>query len=259
MGSFKLPRLFLTLVALSASSAIAAPVVNGGFETGNLGGWSSVITNGITVQTISHPTVAMPFAGSAYSPLDGQYSALLVTMSSASTNSPYGGCFRDVWNLGCPQPLPFVGGGGTVPSHPIVPFGGAIALWATIISQDVTIQAGQTLRWNWELFGEAACGIANPGRCIDNGWMFASDGVATQFLYAPRSGSASSATAEFHRSGNWSIYFGVGQTEDPQFYSALMVDSVRVVSTPGSLGLSGAGLLAMVWVRRHQASTSLRP
>jgi hypothetical protein len=89
--------------------------------------------------------------------------------------------------------------------------------------------------------------------------MFASDGVETQFLYAPRSGRASSAIAEFQRSGNWSIYFGVGQTEDPQFYSALMLDNVRVVPTPGSLGLACAGLLAMVWVRRNQASTSLRP
>ncbi len=189
---------------------------------------------------IINPTIALPFVGSSYSPITGQFSALLVTMSKA--NPPdYGGCGVDVWNSNCPQPLPFVAGGGPLPTHKIsTDFGGPVVDYGpAVLAQDVAVVAGQSLRWNWAVFGEAASfGLA------DDAWFFATDGTAIVSLFALGS-AVTSATVAFPTSGTWSTYFGVAQTLDPNGYSALLIDDVNIVPTPDSFWLAIAALLAL--------------
>ncbi len=243
--------LLLVAIALSALAPRAdASVVNGGFENGSLTGWTSTIHGSgsfappvYSTAVLLDPTIALPFVGSAYSPITGGFSALLVTMSYAFPPS-YGDCSVDVWNIYCPQLLPFVPGGGPLPTHNIARSfeGNVLDYRPAILAQDVVVEAGQTLRWNWAALGEAA----NASRFLfgDNAWFFATDGFETLSMLA-RGSTATSASVEFRTSGTWSVYFGVAQAQDSQGYSALLLDDVRIVSTPGSLWLVIAALLAL--------------
>lgn len=241
--------LLLVAIALSALAPRAdASVVNGGFENGSLSGWTSTVHDAGTptfwgTQVLPNPTIALPFVGSAYNPMSGGFSALLVTMSLA-TPPDYGDCSVDVWNTRCPQPLPFVAGGGPLPMHNISRrFEANVDSWRpSILAQDVVVLAGQSLHWNWAALGEAA----NASRFLfsDNAWFFATDGVEILSMLA-RGSTATSASVEFRTSGTWSVYFGVAQAYDPQGYSALLLDDVRIVSAPGSLWLVIAALLAL--------------
>lgn len=235
--------------SLVSTIAVADPV-NRGFETGNLTGWASTIDGPNGTAVAPSPTIAMASIGSPYSPIEGAFSALIVAMSNATPGGPYGDCNVDVWNYSCRPPLPFVSSGGSLPTYSLKPFGGAIGAWSTDLAQDITVEAGQKLQWDWQLFGEAACNSTSQGTryCVDNGWFFATNGMDTKYLFAPSTGIVSRGYIDFQSSGTWSIYFGVGQTEDRSAYSALMLDNVHLVPTPGTLSLALMALFSCLFV-----------
>jgi hypothetical protein len=208
-----------------------ADVVNGGFETGTLAGWYSSGTTAIA-------------AAAPYAPLAGLRSALVVAMSTAPV--PPNSCATDVWNINCPQPLPFASSG--VASLTNTGYQGAgvgnAFFRGGYIGQDLSVQSGDRLNWSWTVLGEAA------GGSVDGARFYATNGIVESVIDA----RANIQTYSFSSGGLWTIYFGVFQTEDPFFYSALLVDSVRVSAIPesSSLALMSLGLLSLTALRRRR-------
>lgn len=93
----------LVLVA-SGAAAHALPLVNGDFENGLSGwystGWTNLGPNGSNTAVVT--------AASPYAPISGS-SAMIVAVSGQSLG-PNWSCAQDVWNLACPLPMPFAPG-----------------------------------------------------------------------------------------------------------------------------------------------------
>ena len=262
-------RLAFGVACLTACVAQAS-VVNGGFESGGLSGWTAVYltsqqcaggscTPDGSVSHAASPTIAMATTGSAYSPISGSASALLVQVS-AGPSSPYGGCNVDIWSVGCPQPIPFTSAvQGQLPTYFSGPTLGPRARLQTAIGQDIEILDGQSLRWSWQIFGEATLGAScqypnlGEGSCYDYAWFYASNGTDSIFLPFRGTSALTDEMVGFSSSGRWSIYFGVNQTTDPEIYSALLLDDVNLVPTPSTLSLALLGLLGLLAVPRVAA------
>ena len=213
----------LALLTAGTGLAAAAPVLNGGFESGDLAAW------------YSSGTAAIANGSAGYSALSGNHSALVVAVSTAPV-PPYS-CATDIWNVNCPQPLPFSASGAPLPTHTNYQFFGVgFAFYrGAFIGQDLTVTAGQKVEWDWLPFGEAVGGSFS----VDEARFYATNGVIEQTIDF----DANVRSFEFSQSGVWSIYFGLYQTEDPYIYSAIMVDSVRLVSEPPTLALAALCLL----------------
>jgi PEP-CTERM motif len=238
---------FLGLVAVlglsQATDAGAAGVVaNGDFESGSLSGWYSMGTFYPGQTAIVSGT-----SGSAgYYPMGGNYSALIVAVSNAPV-PPYS-CLNDQWNLACPQPLPFATSSAPIPTFTNwsgVNVGGTAFLRGAYIGQDVNVLAGETLTWNWIPAGEAS-----PNGNVDSARFFASNGSTEVFIQQ----SQNLHSFTFPSAGLWSIYFGLGQGEDPRVYSTLELDSIKItpVPEPATLGMFALGAVATLWAGRRK-------
>lgn len=117
------------------------------------------------------------------------------------------------------------------------------------IGQDVTVQAGDVLRWDWRLFGEAAI-----DDIWDHGFFTASNGSTLDIVrFASR--ATGSASYSFARGGIWTISFSLSQGSDNWYYSVVELDNIHLASVPEPtsawLALFGIGLL---WSIRRRAS-----
>ena len=229
--------------AAAAMSAHGAAVVNGDFEGGNLSGWYASGAN------VNGSSTAIANAGNGYPALAGNNSALIVAMSLWPLG-PNVTCATDIWNVACPQPLPFSPSGAGAPTFFSQNVAGRF-LRGGFIAQDVNVVAGDTLAWASQRLGEVSSGnVGNPGN-VDNAFFVAFNG-STEAVVDLR-GNVSSYT--FAEGGLWSIFFGVQQTEDPYVWSALKVDSIAfqaaAVPEPGSLALALAAAGGLFWQRRR--------
>jgi hypothetical protein len=225
-----------------AGLAQALPVVNGDFENG-LGGWYSTGWQSNLGPGGSNTAIVM--AASPYAPISGS-SAMIVAVSGQSLG-PNWTCAQDVWNLNCPLPMPFTAPGAGAPTYTF-PVMGAVFHYGAYLARDLTITAGDTLNWDWRAYGELA---TDP--LYDNGWFYATNGTIVERV-ALRDGGHSYTFAE---SGLWSVYFGIGQSEDNEIWSAVMLDNVGLVPgqsvpEPSSALLGLAGLAAMGTMRRRR-------
>jgi hypothetical protein len=235
-----------TIVALSVTASVNAATepINGKFESGDLTGWYS--KGSLTLE--SSTAIASGTAG--YTQIEGVYSALIVAQSVFPFQNGGIGCEYDIWNIQCPQPLPFSPSLGPKPVHANAPFGGEVGALYKVggyLAQDVQVTAGDTISWRWEAFGEARY----PNDGLDVARFYATDGSAWKsILY---SGSNQADMFQFPTTGTWSVYFGIDQYQDGWIYSALLLDSVVVTSVPEpKRGLSLLfGLLALASLHRR--------
>jgi hypothetical protein len=237
--------LVMALGLMHTTGAAAGVVTNGDFESGSLSGWYSMGT--------FYPGQTAIVSGTSgsvgYYPMGGSYSALIVAVSNAPV-PPYS-CLNDRWNLACPQPLPFAASGSLTPptytNWSGINVGGTAFLRGAYIGQDVSVLAGETLTWNWIPGGEAA---VNGG--VDSARFFASNGFTEVFIQQ----SQNLQSFTFPSAGLWSIYFGLGQNEDPRIYSTLELDSIKItpVPEPATLGMFALGAAATLWAGRRKQS-----
>lgn len=228
------------LSAAVAMSAHGAAVLNGDFEGGSLSGWYAAGAN------VNGSSTAIVNAGNGYPALAASNSALIVAMSTQSLG-PNVTCASDIWNVACPLPVQFSPSGAGAPTFFSQNVAGRF-LRGGFIAQDVNVAAGDTLDWVSQLLGEVSRGS------VDNAFFVAYNG-STEAVVDLR-GNVSSFT--FSQGGLWSIFFGVQQTEDPQIWSALKVDSIAFraaeVPEPDSLALAFAAGGVLFWQRRRQGS-----
>lgn len=216
-------------LAWACAQAPAAPVVvNGGFESGSTTGW--------TVER----TVAMAAAGSPYVPLAGAFSALLVAESTYTENG-IAPCDWDIWNVGCPRPLPYEATGGPALSYD----GAGPVRRGGQVGQDLTVRQYDELHWDWQVFGEAIHFDTDFG-------YFQATNATTNEVMRFNTGPTGHGTYVFDSAGTWSVRFYIAQYPDNWAYSAMLLDGVelRAVPTPGSLALTLAGLLGAGLGRR---------
>lgn len=120
--------------------------------------------------------------------------------------------------------------------------------YGAYLARDLTVAAGDTLQWDWRAYGELA---VDP--FYDNGWFYATNGTIVDRV-ALREGGHS---FKFTEGGLWSVYFGVGQSEDANIWSAVMLDNVALqaaqdVPEPATAMLGLLGLAAMGAGRRRR-------
>ncbi|MBB3197368.1 hypothetical protein [Roseateles terrae] len=238
-----LTALLGAMSVLSIGSAHAAAVVNGDFEGGSLTGWYA------TGAFAGGSSTAIANAGNGYPALAGSQSALIIALSLAMLNENRT-CADDIWNVQCPQPVPFSPSGAGAPTFFSQNVAGRFYRGG-FIAQDVTVAAGDTLDWVSALFGEVSRGSPGSTGNVDNAFFVASNG-STEAVVDLRS-NLSSYT--FGQGGLWSIYFGVQQTEDPTIWSGLEVDSIVFRATevpePKTLVLALAAGGGLFWQRRR--------
>ncbi|WP_431265531.1 hypothetical protein ACQ859_09285 [Roseateles chitinivorans] len=234
------------LSAVAAMSAHGAAVVNGDFEGGSLSGWYASGSN------VNGSSTAIVNAGNGYPALAGNNSALIVAMSLQGLG-PNVTCASDIWNVHCPLPVQFTPSGAGAPTFFSQDVAGRF-LRGGFIAQDVNVAVGDTLDWVSQRLGEVAVGGVGPG-VVDNAFFVAYNG--STLAAVDLRGNVSSYT--FAQGGLWSIFIGVQQTEDPNGWSALKVDSIAFraaeVPEPDSLALAFAAGGALFWQRRRQRST----
>ncbi|MDH0865308.1 PEP-CTERM sorting domain-containing protein [Mitsuaria sp. GD03876] len=226
----------------AAAAAQALPLTNGDFENG-LAGWYS---RGWTDLGPGGSNTAIVDAASPYAPISGS-SAMIVAVSG-NPLGPNWTCAQDVWNLACPLPMPFTAPGAGLPTYTfsVLP---AVFHYGAFLARDLTVAAGDTLNWDWRAYGELA---VDP--FYDNGWFYATNGDIVERVALREGGHAYT----FSQGGLWSVYFGVGQSEDSEIWSAVMLDNVSLeaaqnVPEPTSVLLGLAGLAALGVSRRKRA------
>lgn len=221
------------MLLAAATWAQASGPANGNFEAGNLNGW------------FSSGSTAIASGSAGYAPLSGSHSALVVAVSAAPV--PPASCAVDIWNVNCPQPLPFTDSGAPLPTY--TNFQGVGVGFAffrgAFIGTDITVNAGDRLSWNWQPGGEAA----GSGFSVDEARFYATNGTVEARIDFDQG----LRTFTFGSAGTWSVYFGLFQTEDPFGYSTVLLDDILLTAVPEPSGtiLLMLGLLGVAGAARH--------
>jgi hypothetical protein len=229
--------LLCAAVSLLVTPAFSdAAVVNGGFETGNLSGWTLVGSGHAADATIGvTPTV-------------GSYQGYIETTGNFTALAP-----AVVASLGLSGPA-IAGLGAGAPTN------------GTGISQDVTVSAGDTLTFDWNFLtdelDESATFNDFAFFSVDgSAFLLASRNTSTYDIILPPAGFDGQTDWQigsytFTAAGTYKIGFGVFNVGDTGHNSVLLVDAVSLpVPEPSAVVLTGLGaiLLALGSVRRARS------
>jgi len=232
-------------VLLAAICAAATPtlsraaIINGGFETGDLTGWT--------------------LAGSGFA-----------TGSGIGVTPPEGsfqGYIETTGNLTDPGMAVIASLG--VPGSAILALGAGTPVNGTGLSQSVTVSAGDTLSFDWDFLTDE---LSEPSMYNDFGFFTIS---SSAFLLASRNSSTYDVTSPppgfegqtdwmtqsytFPSAGTYTIGFGVLNVGDPGYDSALLIDAVMIpVPEPASIVLLASGLSVFVLRQRRRRAEERR-
>jgi len=234
--------LLIALCALAASRQAQATVVNGGFESGNLAGWTLSGSGQATGSGIGVTPTEGSFQG--YIETTGNFTALAPAVAAS-----LGVSGSAIFGLGAGSPT---NGSG--------------------ISQTVTVAAGDTLTFDWNFLTDE---LDEPASYNDFGfftisgsaYLLASRNSSTYDLVSPPAGFDGqtdwhSQSYTFASAGTYSIGFGVFNVGDTGHNSVLLVDAVTIATVPEpstfallAVGMAGAAVLA----RRRAAAGGAKP
>jgi hypothetical protein len=225
--------LIVLLAALATPPLAAAAVVNGGFETGTLAGWTPIgFTKTETAAVGVTPTVGT-YQG--YLNSTGNFTASAPAVLASLTVDP-----PDILTLGAGTPT--VGSG---------------------LSQDVTVAAGDTLTFDWNFLTDEL----DESATFNDFAFFSIAGVP--FLLASRNSSTFNIVSPpagfdgqtgwmtqsytFTAGGTYKLGFGVFNVGDTGHDSVLLLDAVTLpVPEPTSLALIASGMSIAFFKRRRR-------
>jgi hypothetical protein len=230
--------LFLAaLCVLSGPSVSRAAVINGGFETGSVAGWTPI--------GASH-TADATFG---VTPTAGTYQGILESTGNFTALAPAVVASLDV------------------PGAAILALGAGTPVNGSGLSQDVTVAAGDTLTFDWNF----ATDELDETATFNDFCFFTVDGAA--YLLASRNSSTFNTTSPpagfdgqtgwftyghtFTTAGTFKIGFGVFNVGDAGHNSVLLLDQVSLpVPEPTTLALLIAALPAgwLICTRRQKGA-----
>lgn len=222
---------------LVTASPAPATVVNGGFETGNISGWTLVGSGHATDSSVG------------VSPTVGSYQGYIETTGNFTALAP-----AVATSLGVSGPT-IVGLGAGPPTN------------GTGLSQVITVNAGDTLTFDWNFLTDEL----NESATYDDfafftigssAFLLASRNTSTYDVTSPPAGfdgqtGWATQSYTFATGGSYQIGFGVFNVGDTGHNSALLIDNVSVpVPEPSTLLLAGCGTIGLaVWCRRRRQPT----
>jgi hypothetical protein len=218
-------------------TAARAGVANGGFETGDLSGWTLVGSGYAADASIGVAPSVATYQG--YIETTGNYTALAPAV---------------VASLGLSGPA-------------IVALGAGPPTNGTGLSQDVTVSAGDTLTFDWNFLTDEL----NESATFDDFAFFSVDGVA--YLLASRNSSTYDLVSPpagfdgqtdwqhdsytFSSAGTYKIGFGVFNVGDTGHNSVLLIDAVTLpVPEPATAVVGSVGGILLVLHRRARVRRS---
>ncbi len=239
-------KILLVMVVGAVTTPLFATdaVTNGGFESGDLTGWTRI---GLGQATGS---------GIGVTPTEGSFQGYIETTGNLTALAP-----AVAASLGLSGPAIAALGAGT-------PVNG------TGISQNVTVSAGDTLSFDWNFLTSELTELPMYNdfgffSISGSAFLLASHDGSTFNTISPPAGFEGQTgwmtqTYTFPSAGTYSIGFGVFNVGDAGHDSALVLDAVSVpvaVPEPTSATLSAlalVGLVAWGWRRRHAELTVTR-
>jgi hypothetical protein len=242
-------------MSLIFHSAEAGPLVNGGFETGDLSGWNLGLLSGL----------ARGGAGVLNSP-SGEHSAMI---SNGGLISDASGFIGPV-NSGLPLDVVNGAGAGSATPCDFTNCGIEFFHAAAQLSQSFSVAGPGVLTFSWifqsneetlfdfgfvTLIGDSLVHTETLARGGGGSGTLLDPVAQSQGQYSFTTG-AGVHVVPLPNAGVYTIVFGSASTEDELITSALLVDDVQVeefrtVAEPSSLPLLCLGLLAFVLSRRH--------
>jgi hypothetical protein len=250
-------------LALIAQAPVAAPLINGGFETGDLSGWTlSVFGDGSAAALTNLETPSV-------TPAHGNYMALLSNGGIGQTLIPDIGSHVPAVNHGLPV-------GVTAGAGAILDFSGYANYFCTAVQcefasdfaqlwQTFTTTGAASLSFDWTfltnevtLFDYAYVSIMGPSlthiEVLAYGGSLSAtlDGVTqSEGRYGGFTGGGHFAIS-LSDPGAYIFALGVTNTLDPAIASALIIDNVQVMPEPTVLLLLVVGLAGLIYARQSR-------
>jgi len=263
----KAMRFAMALLLVVTIGAQAAPLINAGFEAGDLTGWSAGGVGFPATPADCSPAGlgqnrdavvnGLPLLG----PIEGNYMAMLTTVGGLPPGANIGGCSQLNFSpIVVPAPFAFTGS----------------EIWQTF-----SVSKPERIEFAWNLLTNDTNGFdagyvsifqsstvprcppfdpvfaCPPGQVLANagdatiGVPFSSQPPVVFGTYFRQTGWRTSSL-DLHEAGEYTVIFGVNETEDAFLATALLVDNVRVVPEPATLPLFGLALAALAFACRRR-------
>jgi len=259
----------IVLFAITFAPARATPLLNGGFETGDLSGWSASHSACFVPDCTLYDGVVdgLPFIA----PTEGNYMAMLSTPA----------------NEGQPGGAPSFAPNGLPPSantqganqadSPIIPYMSfttipGLSAPATQVWQTFSVDQPGVIQLDWNLLtNDWCCDFAYvtvfSGAVPDRPYtapidvLYSRDatiGPSSDSLYPItvsgtyyRQTGWQTFTGELPMAGVYTLVLGVNQEADSFQGTALLADNVRILAEPSAVALVAIGLAGLVLARRR--------